>query len=438
VSGYVREHPAGTVATLLGVIDPALDAADERLRRILAVTDAALVGMSQDELFGELLDRVRTLLEADIAAIMLKDPDANQLVTVAGIGLEAEVRQAFRVDIGTGFSGRVAATKAPVIIDAIGDDTVVSPILRNTGVKTLIGVPMLAGADLVGVLHLGTFSPRRFTEQDVALLQLVADRAAQANQVRQSHADRTAALALQRSLLPSRLPTVHGLDLAARYLPGHDLGVGGDWFDIFALPSGHLGAVVGDVSGHGLRAAVVMGRLRSALRAYALECDDPAEVLRRLDRKICHFEAGSLATIIYAMISPERDRIAISSAGHLPPIMIAPGKEPGLLTLPPDLPVGVGDTGPRRTTVVDVPPGATLVLYTDGLVERRGEVIDVGLDRLRGLVGPGPAEGVCASIVAGMDTRAVDDDIAVVTIRFIDDPPRGRADKRANKRSRTA
>jgi phosphoserine phosphatase RsbU/P len=268
------------------------------------------------------------------------------------------------------------------------------------------------------VLHLGTFAARHFTEQDVALLQLVADRAAIAGQARQSQADRTAALALQRSLLPSRLPKVDGLDLAARYLPGHDLGVGGDWFDVFILPNGYLGAVVGDVSGHGLRAAVVMGRLRSALRAYALEWDDPAEVLTRLDRKICHFEAGSLATIIYVMINPSKDRLVLSTAGHLPPVVMAPGEQPQLLALRPDLPVGVGDARSRQAIALEVTAGTMLVLFTDGLVERRGEVIDEGLERLRRLVRPGPAEDLCAALVAGMDVGDAEDDIAVVAMRI--------------------
>jgi sigma-B regulation protein RsbU (phosphoserine phosphatase) len=400
------------------VIDPSLEPADERLRRILAVTDGALVGMDAEELYAELLERVRTLLDADTAAIMLFDREAAQLVTVAAIGLELEARQRYRVDVGVGFTGQVASTKSPVILDKVTEDTIVSPILRATGVVTLIGVPMMAGSDLIGVLQLGTFASRHFTEQDVALLQLVADRAALAGRARQSQADRAAALALQRSLLPSRPPKVNGFDLAARYLPGHDLGVGGDWFDVFMLPNGHLGTVVGDVSGHGLRAAAVMGRLRSALRAYALEWDDPAEVLTRLDRKIRHFEAGSLATIIYATVSPGRDRMTISTAGHLPPVIMEPDEEPRLLELPPDLPVGVGDTASRQSKGFDISPGTTVVLFTDGLVERRGEVIDEGLDRLRRLVRPGPAEDLCASIVAGMDIGDAEDDIAVVAMRI--------------------
>src|SRR5262249_23183761 len=150
-------------------IDPTLHTADERLRRILAVTDAALVGMDAGELFAELLERVQALLRADTAAIMLLDPDAGHLVTVAAIGLEEEVRQGFRVDVGVGLPGRGASPGPPVPLAALGEDTGVSPVRRESGVTTLIGLPMRAGNDLVGVLPLGTYAPRRFTEQDVAL-----------------------------------------------------------------------------------------------------------------------------------------------------------------------------------------------------------------------------------------------------------------------------
>lgn len=391
-------------------------AGDERLRRILSVTDAALSHLDPEALYQELLERVCILLHADTAAIMLLDRDAQQLVTVAAIGLEDEVRQGFRLAVGTGFTGRVAATRAPVIVDTVAGTTSVSPILRATGVRSLVGVPMLAGGDLVGVLHLGAYAARDFTEHDVALLQLVADRAASAGQASQIQADRTATLALQRSLLPSRLPSVEGVDLAARYLPGHHLGVGGDWYDVFTLPTGRLGIVVGDVSGHGLRSAVVMGRLRSALRAYALIEDDPGEVLTYLDRKIHHFEAGNLATLLYAMISPARDCMTISLAGHLPPIMALPHRPACLVTLPADLPVGVGDPKPRRSTTVALTAGSSVVFYTDGLVERRGEVIDDGLLRLCAIVRSEPAEAVCAAVMAGMDVSRAEDDIALLAL----------------------
>jgi len=200
--------------------------------------------------------------------------------------------------------------------------------------------------------------------------------------------------------MPSRLPAIEGIELAARYLPGHESGVGGDWYDVFRLPSGHLGVVVGDVSGHGLRSAVVMGRLRSALRSYALIEDDPAAVLTYLDRKIRHFEAGNLATVLYATVTPSRDKMVVSAAGHLPP-------------------VGVGNEQERRSISVRLVPGSTILFYTDGLVERRGEVIDEGLRRLADHMVVGRAEATCASVMAAMDVGRAEDDIAVLAMHVL-------------------
>ncbi|WP_329110840.1 SpoIIE family protein phosphatase [Micromonospora sp. NBC_01699] len=389
----------------------------ERLRRIEAVTDAALSRLDVDELLDELLGRVRDLLRVDTAAILLVDPHAGQLVATASRGLEEELRQGFRLPVGHGFTGRVARDKQPVVIERLERADAVSPVLWHKGIRSLVGVPMLAGKDLVGVLHVGTRAVRRFTPDDVHLLQLVADRAALACQARLSSIDRAAALALQRSLLPARLPNVPGVDTAARYVPGHQAGIGGDWYDVFALPSGWLGLVVGDVSGHGLAAAVVMGRLRSALRAYTLECDDPADALTRLDRKVHHFEAGNLATVLYVMVSPERDRLHVSLAGHLPPMLVRPGCPADLLTLPVDPPLGVGRVRRRRTTVVDFPPEAVLVCYTDGLVERRDELIDIGLERLRAIIRPASAEEVCVSVMSTLGVEQPEDDIALLSLR---------------------
>jgi phosphoserine phosphatase RsbU/P len=398
------------------VIDQNGTQRDERLRRILAVTDAALSYLDTEALLTELLERVCGLLGADTAAFLLLDADTQQLTTVAAIGLEDEVTQGIRVNLGSGFAGRVAAAKVPMIIDHVDESNVASPVLSAKGLTTLVGVPMLAGGDVMGVLHVGTYAPREFTEQDVALLQLVADRAGLASQASQGLADRAATLALQRSLLPSRLPSPPGIDLAARYLPGHHLGIGGDWYDVFTLPSGHLGVVVGDVTGHGLRAAVVMGRLRSALRSYALEHDDPAEVLGRLDRKITHFETGNLATVLYALLEPDRGRLRVTSAGHPPPVLATPDGAPRPVFLPADAPVGAGWQLPRHSTTIDLPERSTIVLYTDGLVERRGEVIDQGIRRLCQAIDPSPAEFVCRTIMASMDVGAAQDDIALLAI----------------------
>lgn len=269
---------------------------DERLRRLEAVTDAALSRLDVSDLLDELLDRVRDLLEADTAAIMLLDSHAQQLVATAAKGLEQEIRQGIRVPMGRGFAGRVAQGRRPLVLQDVTADDVVSPVLIEKGVRSLLGVPMLAAGEIIGVLHVGTCTPRQFTPDDVRLLEVAADRAGAAGQIRARKLDQAAALALQRSLLPPVLPELPGLSLAARYVPGHEFGLGGDWYDVFRLPSGSLGLVIGDVSGHGLASAVVMGRVRSALRAYTLMSDDPAEVLTLLDRKVRHFEAGSLTT----------------------------------------------------------------------------------------------------------------------------------------------
>ncbi len=226
------------------------------------------------------------------------------------------------------------------------------------------------------------------------------------------------ALALQRSLLPTRLPDAQAVDLAARYVPGHAFGIGGDWYDVFTLPSGWLGVVIGDVAGHGLASAVVMGRVRSALRAYTLVTDDPAEALTLLDRKVHHFEAGSLTTAVYAMIAPDRQTALLSSAGHLRPVLAAPGRPAVLVDLPVDPPLGVGRRpAPRRTTTVDLPAGAVLVFYTDGLVERRDQVIDVGLDRLTAVVRVAPAETVCTTVMTSVGTEKPTDDVALLVVR---------------------
>jgi sigma-B regulation protein RsbU (phosphoserine phosphatase) len=400
------------------VIDTEGVRSDERLRRLEAITDATLSQLDVADLLDELLDRVRDLLGVDTAVILLMEPHAQQLVATAAKGLEDEVRQGFRISVGRGFAGRVAATREPVVLTDVTPADVANPILLQRGIRSLLGVPMMAGGEVVGVLHVGTFTRREFTADDVQLMQLVADRASLAGQIRATRLDHAAALALQRSLLPPRLPDVPGVELATRYVPGHAFGIGGDWYDVFPLPSGWLGVVIGDVSGHGLRSAVVMGRIRSALRAYSLVCDDPAEVLTLLDRKVHHFEAGNLTTALYAVVAPDRSALHVSSAGHLRPVLAVPGEPAHLLEMPVDPPLGVGRPHvPRRSTEIGLPPGAVLVCYTDGLVERRGQVIDVGIERLTAAVRPEPAEAVCKRIMTVTDADQPTDDIAVLAVR---------------------
>ncbi|MQA87640.1 MAG: SpoIIE family protein phosphatase [Streptosporangiales bacterium] len=391
---------------------------DDRLRRIESVTDATLAHLDVENLLDELLDRVRELLEVDTAAVLLLDPGSQELVATVAKGIEEEVRQGVRLPLGRGFAGRVAAEKRPVVIEWADHTNVLNPILREKGIRSLLGVPLLTEGTVMGVLHVGTLTVRRFTEDDVDLLQLVADRVALATQARISGVERAAAAALQRSLVPARLPSVPGLDMAARYVPGEEGGVGGDWYDVFTLPSGWLGIAMGDVVGRGLRAAAVMGRLRSALRAYALEGDDPSEVLNRLNREVLHFEPDTMATVLYAMYEPSLERLRVSLAGHLAPVLALPDQPAVLLDVPVDPPLGVPFGRRRRTTTIDTPPGTLTCFYTDGLVERHRSSLDADIEHLRASVVAGPAGSVCSAVMGRLvGDDSVDDDIALLVVR---------------------
>jgi serine phosphatase RsbU (regulator of sigma subunit)/anti-sigma regulatory factor (Ser/Thr protein kinase) len=391
---------------------------NDQLRRIESVTDAALAHLGLEELLHELVDRVRELLQVDTAAVLLIDLHTQQLVATAASGIEEEVRQGVRVPIGKGFAGRIAAQKQPMIIDRVGPSNVVNPLLVDKGIHSLLGVPMLVEGTILGVMHVGTLAARRFIDRDVQLLQLVADRIALATQASVSEAGHTAAAALQRTLLPAHLPTVPGLEFASRYVPGERIGVGGDWYDLFMLPSGGLGVVIGDVVGRGLGAAVVMSRLRSALRAYALDDGDPDEVLDKLDRKVQHFEPDVMATVLYATLEPSLERLQLSSAGHLPPVLAPPSGPPVFLDVPIDIPLGLRMKRQRHTSTIELPPGALMCFYTDGLVERRGNSVNAALERLRTSVVPGPAESVCAAVMSALTNgnSPNDDDVAVLTL----------------------
>jgi phosphoserine phosphatase RsbU/P len=398
--------------------------AEARLRDIQSITDAALSRLDDRELLAELLDRVREILQVDTAAVLLLDSSSGQLVATVAAGLEEEVAQGVRIPVGRGFAGRIAAERRPVILDHVDHTTVLNPILWAKGIRSMMGVPMAAAGQVIGVLHVGSLTPRQFTGYDTELLQMAADRAAAAVQSMMARADRVAAAALQHSLVPSALPVVTGAEMAARYVPGTGT-VGGDWYDVFTLPTGELGVVMGDVAGSGLAAAVIMGRMRSSLRAYALETQDPGEVLAGLDRKMRHFEPSALATVLYAVFSRELDQMCICLAGHFPPVIAVPGQPAELVRAAAGLMIGVDAGVQRPVTTVTVPPGALLCFYTDGLIERPGQVIDEGLTRLCRAVSAQPPEAACAAVMGALIGReSARDDIALLMIQRWSSPDR--------------
>lgn len=392
--------------------------ADAKLQSIRSVTDAALSSLGAEELLIALLDRVKEALEADTGAVLLLDNSGRHLIAAAASGLEEEVSQGVRIPVGGGFAGRIAASQRPVILEHVDHRNVLNPILLQKGIRSLVGVPLMVNGGVIGVMHVGTLQDRVFTTDDAALLQLAADRAALAVQSLRFREDRAAAVALQRSLMPSELPTVPGVEIAARYVPG-DGRIGGDWYDVFPLPWGELGVVIGDVAGSGLEGAVIMGRMRSALRSYALESADPADVLRRLDQKMQYFEGEVMATVAYAVLDPVSGRLRISSAGHFPPVVAAPGQRGVLADIAVDAPIGVADASRRQDTILALTPGATLCFFTDGLIERRNKSLDDYIVRLCETTTSQPPESVCVSVMGALvGSEHSGDDIALLVLRW--------------------
>jgi sigma-B regulation protein RsbU (phosphoserine phosphatase) len=394
-----------------------------RLERLEALTDTALTRLDIDEFVTELLARLRDVLHVDTAAVLLLDVNSEELVARAASGIEEEVRQGVRVPLGTGFAGRVATLQQPMRLDRVDSTTVANAILWEKGIQVMLGVPLLSDDAVVGVLHVGRTDYRPFNSDDETLLQVVAERIAAAIQTQSLAIERAATLLLERSLLPSRLPTCPGLAFAVRYAPAEARTVGGDWYDLFLLPSEQLWLVVGDVAGHGVQSAVVMGRIRSALRAYALLDTSPAHVLDLVERKVEQFEIGTYATIVCAVSSPPYDTLTIAVAGHPPPVFAVPGHPATYPKLEVSTPIGAPTKRARRSTTIPLALGTVVAFYTDGLIERRGEVIDVGLARLQTAMSTGPPNSVAAEIMRKVigDTTPTDDIALLVVQRTTSD-----------------
>ncbi|HEX4490883.1 MAG TPA: GAF domain-containing SpoIIE family protein phosphatase [Acidimicrobiia bacterium] len=399
-------------------LDPTDGAASEHLANLQALTDSSLTQLDVDDLLRELLTRVRVILDVDTAAVLTLQPQSDALVARVAQGIEDEVRQGVRVPLGAGFAGRVAATRAPVVLDHVDASTVTNPILWEMGIETMLGVPLQSGNELLGVLHVGRLSRRPFSDREVELLQVVAERVAAAIQTRQLNIERAATTLLERSLLPSRLPAPPGLRVATRFAAAEEYTVGGDWYDLFELPSGQLWVIVGDVAGHGLGAAVTMGRIRSALRAYTMLDIPPERALDLVDRKVRHFEIGTIATVLCAALDPPYDSMRLAVAGHLPPVLAAPGRPAELVDTIISAPIGTPWSIERSSTTIPIERGSVVAFYTDGLVERRGEVLDVGMERLRRATKPGPPEEVARDIMHRLIGSTVTrDDVALVVMQ---------------------
>ncbi|MEU4036992.1 SpoIIE family protein phosphatase [Streptomyces collinus] len=309
-------------------------------------------------------------------------------------------------------------------------------------VQSTLAVPMVAHDTVVGLARFSrTKGSEPFGDRDRDLAVELAARAAVCiDNARLYRREHERALILQRSLLPPGDPEASGLDIACRYLPGNAATeVGGDWFDVIELPGHRTALVVGDVMGRGLRAAVAMGELRTAVRTLALLDLEPAEVLSALDEiarglgtpggvqqatraarqpRDADLSEVYLATCVYAVYDSVTRRCTFANAGHLPPVLVEPGEAALMLDVPPGMPLGVGGE-PFEEVEVELPEGALLALYTDGLVESRDHPLDEGLQVFVGaLTDPSrPLEDVCDHVLSTLDTHHGEDDIALLMAR---------------------
>jgi PAS domain S-box-containing protein len=370
------------------------------------LVDAALANRRLDDIVSDLVTRVRGVLAADAAVLYLRHEDGS--LTEAGRAGDENERGA--LGTGDGFARQVAERSEPLLAE---------------GDQSVIGVPLTAEAGVTGVLVVCAGEPQRFGGEDVSLLRLAADRVALGiEQARVYEREHRIAETLQRSLLPERLPRLPGLEVAARYLPAAaEAEVGGDWYDVIPIPGGEVGLVMGDVAGKGLAAGAMVGQLRSALRAYAVEGHDPQRVLEQLNRLVWN-ELGEsqMATLLYLVLDPADGSVRWVNAGHLPPLLVVGERLAHFVEGGRSVPLGVMPFPAFEEVTTQLDPGGTVVLYTDGLVERAGDHIDNGLARLAGAVRDAPedAEELCNHLVQALVPEGgAQDDVALLALRNV-------------------
>ncbi|MDQ1660880.1 MAG: hypothetical protein QOJ68_860 [Blastococcus sp.] len=414
-------------------------AAAQRLALLQQVTAELSAATTPVEVAVATAGRIRQLTgEASRVAVYELDASHRGLamLTISG---GSEERQ--RLWSSVPLSAPLAAARAvregmPIWIEDLSQGAMeprelpeeVSEAITSFGLAATVALPLAVAGRVVGVIGIAYPSIQRFSPTDRSMLLAVAEQCAQAlDRARLFRSERGIAATLQRSLLPAELPGLRRLALAAHYLPGAEGSqAGGDWYDVVELDGDLVGIAVGDVVGQGPAAAAVMGQLRSALSTALLQGCGPAEALELLDRFAARLPGALASTAACLLIDPEAGTIRWSRAGHLPPLLLTPDGGYRLLTeAGAGAVLGAVGRDPYTEGTVDIAPGATLLLYTDGLVERRGELLDDGLDRLGAVAGRHGAVGpdlltdrLLAEILADTDQP---DDVAVIAARLLPD-----------------
>ncbi|MFD3679667.1 SpoIIE family protein phosphatase [Streptomyces sp. NPDC058613] len=455
---YVRVQdpggrPIGVIASLLDVTEQQRDHTEaEAGRRRLALLSEASARI------GSSLDLERTAQElADLAVPHLADAvTVDVLETLAhggepGMGLTGGIalRRLGKAPLAgsavthilaprgrtLSFPAAAPYTQAlsdrqPFLISRL-DERSVDPAARHSpkpaqlvkaGVHSFLMIPLVARDVVLGI---ATFYRTRpvgpFGSDDVTLAGELGARAAiSIDNARLYHHEHETAVVLQRSMLPQHVTPPAGIEIAHRYLPASDVNeVGGDWYDVLPLSGGRAALLIGDVMGHGIAAAAVMGRLSATVRALARLDMPPTALLHHLEATLADLAAPMLATFLYVVCDPATGRCTVTRAGHPPPAVAEPDGTVRLIETPPGVPLGVGGVA-FTTTEFELPPGSVLVLYTDGLIEARSRDIDERLTELTGLLTEPhqPLDHLCDSLIAHLVPASADDDIALLVARI--------------------
>jgi PAS domain S-box-containing protein len=413
-----------------------------RLALMAEATSSLIATLDMDELLERLAHLCVPLL-ADWVFITVVDPSGDVVRTSARHrdGYEDELDEFTSVHVmhlpQASASRRSMASARPVLLEGITDEFLdanfasdrARELFTALGATSALILPMVARRRTLGAVALVRMGEEhRFTPGDVDLAEDLARRAALAlDNVRLYQQEHTVADTLQRSLLPD-IPRIAGIDAAAHYVSASTAAdVGGDFYDLLELADSTIGVVIGDVVGHDVAAAATMGHLRGLIRACVWDAPDPdpGAVLRRVDRLVQGLQVASLATMVYVRAArPAGEggswRLQVANAGHPPLLLRAPDGSVQAIDGVTGLLVGVDESTRRDTLTLDVPPGSTLVAYTDGLIERPGEDMDAGIAELAGRLAAAPLDAspqdLCDVAVSGrLDRR---DDVALIAVRF--------------------
>jgi sigma-B regulation protein RsbU (phosphoserine phosphatase) len=392
---------------------------DARLKWFESFRAAARSTMSirdLDHLLQDVLSTVANSLNADAASLLVTDGRGKVLIARSAYGWDAEMTRRIRIAAGAGVSGKILATQEAMVVDELDDVEVFSPELRRSGFHSYVGVPLVERDRAVGVLHATSFKPAHFSAADVKTLSTLAGPVAAAvHRVRQF-------VELADLANPTQVPKVPGLEMYVRYLAADGGNGGGDWYDTVSREDGTVAIVIGDAAGHGIEALISASSVRHALIAYLHEGHSPAEALSRLRSLVTAASFGTRAdflTVQACVYEPLSKTLHTASAGHPPLLLVRRGTGTyGPLAGPPissALPYGLDSQH-----ALTLQPGDLVVMYTDGVIEARGEPIDHGLNRLRAAAVERQhwvLSDVCDAIFAATGSKPGSDDRSIILIR---------------------